>query len=67
MLDDEPELEQGWHPQFGDRLNKLVLIGIEMDKQAITAELDECLLTDEEMSLDWSQFTDTFPNPTQLA
>ncbi|GIP14687.1 putative metal chaperone YciC [Paenibacillus montaniterrae] len=67
ILDDEPELAQGWHPQFGDRLNKLVLIGIEMDKQAITAELDECLLTDEEMSLDWSQFNDTFPNPTQLA
>ncbi|TDL30726.1 GTP-binding protein [Jeotgalibacillus sp. S-D1] len=60
-LEDEPELLEKWDPVWGDRSNELVWIGIEMDKESITAELDRCLLTDEEMQLDWSKLHDPLP------
>lgn len=40
-----------WHPQWGDRCQQIVWIGIAMDREALTAMLDACLLTDEEMAL----------------
>ncbi|XID93825.1 GTP-binding protein [Paenibacillaceae bacterium WGS1546] len=62
MLQEEPELASGWHPLYGDRMNKLVFIGIEMDRAGLIAGLDACLLTDDEMNRDWSRFPDEFPN-----
>ncbi|SDE18620.1 GTPase, G3E family [Paenibacillus sp. UNCCL117] len=61
LLQEEPELAESWHPRYGDRINRLVLIGIGMDKEKIAAELDACLLTDEEMERDWSRFPDPLP------
>ncbi|MCM3270138.1 GTP-binding protein [Paenibacillus elgii] len=62
ILAEEPELAQHWDPVFGDRTTKLVLIGIAPDRRQITAELDACLLTDEEMAGDWSLLSDRLPN-----
>ncbi|MBU7318121.1 GTP-binding protein [Paenibacillus oleatilyticus] len=62
ILAEEPELAQHWDPVFGDRTTKLVLIGIAPDRRRITAELDACLLTDEEMAGDWSLLSDRLPN-----
>lgn len=55
----EPEIMQKWDPVWGDRMNEIVLIGIEMDRPRLEETLDQCLLTDEEMGMDWS----VFPNP----
>ncbi len=62
ILRDEPKVAEHWHPLYGDRINKLVFIGIEMNRGQLTAELDECLLTDEELAMNWSTFRDGFPN-----
>jgi G3E family GTPase len=60
-LQEEPELRKKWHEVFGDRMNELVLIGVDMNKHEVETSLDQCLLTDEEMTLDWSAFSDPLP------
>ncbi len=50
--------------EFGDRRQEMVFIGVNMDETGIRADLDKCLLTDEEMALGeegWSGFSDPFP------
>jgi len=61
VLEAYPEVRDTWHPVWGDRKTELVLIGIEMDEDAVAEALDECLLTDDEMDEDWSDFDDPLP------
>ncbi|WP_166240886.1 GTP-binding protein [Paenibacillus turpanensis] len=61
VLIEEPELLESWHPVWGDRVSELVLIGIDMQRDEIIRGLDGCLLSDEEMSLDWNTFHDPLP------
>ena len=42
-------IESGWHKDFGDRKNELVFIGQDMDEEKIKADLEACLLTEEEL------------------
>ncbi|MFC4811386.1 GTP-binding protein [Paenibacillus sp. GCM10023250] len=62
ILQEEPEAAARWDAEYGDRINKLVFIGIGMDRTGISRGLDACLLTDAEMERDWSRFADRLPN-----
>lgn len=62
VLADEPELLEHWDPEYGDRLNRMVFIGIGMDQARFSSELDDCLLTPEEMKSDWTRLKDELPN-----
>ncbi|MCU4740713.1 GTP-binding protein [Natronoglomus mannanivorans] len=56
-----PGLEELWDDEWGDRGTQLVLIGTDLDHEALTDDLEDCLLSDEEMDADWSAFDDRFP------
>ncbi|MEQ7920871.1 zinc metallochaperone GTPase ZigA [Xanthomonas sp. WHRI 1810A] len=60
---DTQAIMNNWTTQTGDCRQELVFIGQNMDFTRLTAELDECLLTDEEMAMGseaWSLLTDPF-------
>lgn len=38
-----PDIAAAWHPKYGDRVNKLVFIGRNMDKETIIKALDNCI------------------------
>jgi G3E family GTPase len=65
ILSEEPDLKSKWDSEFGDRVTELVMIGVEMDIDEIAASLDECLLTEEEMSMNWADFSDPLPPFTE--
>lgn len=58
---EDPQLLTSWDAEWGDRMIELVMIGIDMDRGRIEAELDACLLTDEEMRSNWALLHDTLP------
>lgn len=44
-------IEARWDKKWGDRMNELVFIGQDMEKHDIVADLQKCLLRDDELSL----------------
>ncbi len=51
-------------PPWGDRRQELVLIGMQMDRDSLTAQLDNCLLSADEMAAGptaWRHIPDPFP------
>ncbi len=60
ILLENPEMQDEWDVQFGDRMTKLVIIGNDLDKDRITKELDQCLLTTEEFNASWEKIEDPF-------
>lgn len=62
LLREEKELADKWHDEYGDRASKLVFIGIELDRTKLVHSLDQCLLTEDELRSDWTQFIDEFPD-----
>lgn len=43
FLDKNPKLKKDWEEPYGDRMQKLVFIGQNLDKEAITKALNTCL------------------------
>lgn len=56
-------IESRWHAKWGDRINELVFIGQDMDKEKIINDLEYCLLNEfeEEAFFSKSTFKDPFP------
>lgn len=68
VYDNDPEAAEQlgavWQDDYGDRRQELVFIGVDQDFSALEAQLDACLLTEEEMAGGpkvWGQLTDPFP------
>ncbi len=61
ILEEEPELLERWDKEYGDRMNELVFIGIDFNKEELIESLDACLLTEEEMDQDWNKLSDPLP------
>ncbi|MEC0256236.1 GTP-binding protein [Paenibacillus lautus] len=61
LIQSEPDVQRKWDGAWGDRMTELVMIGIGMEQTQIEQKLDECLLNDQEMQLDWSTFHNPLP------
>ena len=64
FIENQEFIESRWNKDFGDRLNELVFIGQDLDKEGIIAELNGCLCSDDEikkMKADSLQIKDPFP------
>lgn len=62
-MENQEELMKTWHKQWGDCKQELVFIGQDMDREQITADLHDCLLTEAEAE-DWAMgatFEDNWP------
>ncbi|TVR12385.1 MAG: GTP-binding protein [Planctomycetota bacterium] len=58
------QIMRDWDPYWGDMMQELVLIGADMDQAAITAALESCLLSDDELEQGeqgWLSMDDPFP------
>ncbi|MFT4325987.1 MAG: GTP-binding protein [Candidatus Woesearchaeota archaeon] len=54
-------IKKEWDQRFGDRRQEIVFIGIDLDQEQITKDLDACLLSEEELKQDYENFEDPFP------
>ncbi|MFD1887715.1 GTP-binding protein [Paenibacillus wenxiniae] len=63
ILEEEPDVHERWDARWGDRLTELVMIGIGMEQALLEEELDECLLTEQEMEQNWTTFSNPLPWP----
>ena len=49
-IDNQEVIQEKWDKNWGDRINELVFIGQNIDKEKVIADLDACLLTDFEIN-----------------
>jgi len=48
-LENQVEIQAKWDKRWGDRMNEVVFIGQDMDKEQIISDLDKCLLNEFEI------------------
>jgi G3E family GTPase len=58
----EYEKTADWDDKWGDRVTKLVFIGVAMEREEIVRTLDSALLTPEEMAGNWRELNDPIPD-----
>jgi len=63
FVDNREYIESKWSKQWGDRMNELVFIGQDIEKEKMIADLEKCLLQDSELKQFESKkgFPDPFP------
>lgn len=63
FVDNKEYIEGKWHKQWGDRINEIVFIGQDIQKEHMIANLEACLLKDAEIENFENQevFEDPFP------
>jgi len=61
--EDKSHIERVWEDNNGDCRQEIVLIGRNMDKDALIKMLDDCLLTEEEIEMDQEQWNNLFLDP----
>ncbi|HTJ51008.1 MAG TPA: GTP-binding protein [Cyclobacteriaceae bacterium] len=49
-LENQHHIQKKWNKIWGDRLNELVIIGQDLDKEKVRKELEACLLNDDEIN-----------------
>ena len=50
FIENQKEIENDWHKDFGDRKNEIVFIGQDIDEKQICLDLNKCLLTEKELN-----------------
>ncbi|MEK5231402.1 GTP-binding protein [Lysinibacillus sp. FSL K6-0232] len=60
ILQQNPAIQEDWDIEYGDRMTKIVIIGMDLPKDAIVSSLDKCLLTKDEMMGAWDELADPF-------
>lgn len=63
-VDHLKRIQSQWHPDFGDRLQAIGIIGYQCNLTPIVQALEDCLATDEELGTNWEQLAmvpDPFP------
>lgn len=60
ILSNNPVILEEWDPEYGDRMNKIVFIGMDLQKEEIIKQLDQCLLSSDEMECDWQVLLNPF-------
>ncbi len=63
FLANQTMIESKWHKVWGDRLNELVFIGQDMERESILQSLEACLLTAAEISVYEAGQTESFRDP----
>ncbi len=63
FLNNQQFIEERWSKEWGDRINELVFIGQDIDKEKMTHELENCLLHEDEIGMfnGGRTFEDLFP------
>ena len=63
FIENKEYIESKWNKQWGDRMNELVFIGQDMDKETMMVDLESCLLQESELDLfnKKAPFDDPFP------
>nr|WP_174505204.1 zinc metallochaperone GTPase ZigA [Acinetobacter sp. Marseille-Q1620] len=56
------EIKRHWDAKTGDARQEIVIIGMDMDEESLRVQFDQCLLTDEEMTLG-REYWENVPNP----
>jgi G3E family GTPase len=62
FVDNQDIIEERWTMEFGDRMNEIVFIGINLNENDVRSKLEKCLCNEEEIMLMQNKMFDTNDN-----